>query len=93
MSISAKIIIEGITQDGRKFRPSDWAERMCGALSSYGRDHRINYSPMMHPTSINGIKCICIDPVMKDSHPEMFCYIMNFANTNQLSVIDHTATT
>ncbi|MEM1243570.1 MAG: DUF3579 domain-containing protein, partial [Pseudomonadota bacterium] len=26
-----KIIIEGLTQAGKKFRPSDWAERMSGS--------------------------------------------------------------
>jgi len=88
MSANAKIIIEGITRDGHKFRPSDWAERMCGALSSYGRDQRINYSPLLHPLTINGIKCISIDPRMQDSNPEMFCYIMNFADSNQLSMLN-----
>ena len=85
----ARIIIEGITQDGLKFRPSDWAERMCGALSKYGRDHRINYSPMLHPLSINGIKCVSIDPEIQTLNPEMFSYIMQFANENKLSIIEH----
>ena len=53
-----KIIIEGVTENGRKFRPSDWAERMSGALSYFGRDHRIQYSPMLQPLTVNGIKCV-----------------------------------
>ena len=56
-----KIIVEGITEAGRKFRPSDWAERMSGALSTFGRDHRIQYSPMLQPMTLNGIKCIVLD--------------------------------
>ncbi len=81
------IIIKGMTEDGRKFRPSDWAERMCGALCTFGRDHRINYSPMLHPTTIDGIKCIIIDSQVQDNNPEMYSYIMGFAKNNKLSVI------
>ena len=88
MTQSAKIIIKGMTEDGRKFRPSDWAERMCGALCTFGLNHRINYSPLLHPTTIDGIKCIEVDTCIEESNPEMFSYIMNFAKNNQLAVID-----
>ena len=81
-----KIIIEGKTQGGRTFRPSDWAERMSGALSTFGSDHRIRYSPLLQPTTIDGVKCIVIDPHMQDHFPEMFAYIMGWANNNDLVV-------
>ena len=42
-----KIIIEGVTPEGREFRPSDWAERMSGRLASF-RNQRIIYSPLLH---------------------------------------------
>ena len=83
-----KIIIEGVTESGRKFRPSDWAERMSGALSTFGRDQRIQYSPMLQPMTLNGIKCITIDPQMKDSYPEMYSYIMRWVELNQLKVTE-----
>ena len=60
-----KIIIEGITENGRKFRPSDWAERMSGALSTFGRDQRIQYSPLLQPLTVKGVKCVAIDPRLK----------------------------
>lgn len=81
-----KIIIEGITEGGNKFRPSDWAERMSGAMSSFGKDQRIRYSPMLQPMTINGIKCITIDPDMEDENPEMFQYIMQWVSANQLKI-------
>lgn len=90
---SEKIIIKGMTEDGRKFRPSDWAERMCGALCTFGRDHRINYSPLLHPTTIDGIKCIEVDVRVEENNPEMFSYIMGFARSNQLSVINRNSST
>jgi len=83
-----KIVIEGITHNGRTFRPSDWAERMSGALSTFGRDHRIQYSPMMQPMTLNGIKCISIDPSMEESYPEMFSYIMQWVDANHLKIIE-----
>ena len=81
-----KIVIEGTTQGGRKFRPSDWAERMSGALSTFGPDHRIRYSPLLQPTTINGTKCIIIDPSLKEHSPEMYAYIMGWATKNDLIV-------
>lgn len=81
-----KIIIEGKTRAGRTFRPSDWAERMSGALATFGRDHRIRYSPMLQPLIIDGIKCIAIDPKMQDRFPEMYSYIMSWASNNDLIV-------
>lgn len=88
-----KIIIEGKTKAGRKFRPSDWAERMSGALSTFGRDQRIRYSPMLQPLIIDGIKCIALDPKMQDQFPEMYTYIMGWADNNDLIVSEEDVTT
>ena len=30
-----EVFIHGVTRDGRTFRPSDWAERLAGAMSSF----------------------------------------------------------
>lgn len=83
-----KIIIEGMTQGGRKFRPSDWAERMSGALSTFGPDHRIRYSPLLQPLTIDGIKCIALDPKIQEHSPEMYSYIMSWASNNDLIVTE-----
>ena len=83
-----KIIIEGVTESGRKFRPSDWAERMSGALSTFGRDHRIQYSPMLQPMTLNGIKCVSVDPHLKDSYPELFSHIMRWVDMNHLKITE-----
>ncbi len=82
------IIIEGVTNDGRKFRPSDWAERMSGALSTFGTDHRIHYSPQLRPISLNGVKCVAVDPHLEETRPEVYRYIMQFASTNNLKVVE-----
>jgi hypothetical protein len=83
-----KIIIEGITENGRTFRPSDWAERMSGALSTFGRDQRIQYSDMLRPMTLNGVKCVSVDPKLKDVYPELFSYIMQWVHMNHLQVVE-----
>jgi hypothetical protein len=44
---ASEILIIGITESGSTFRPSDWAERLCGVMSLFGEDQRISYSPFV----------------------------------------------
>ncbi len=37
-NLSPSLVIVGRTQDGKKFRPSDWAERLCGVMSAFGTE-------------------------------------------------------
>ncbi len=84
------IIIVGQTIEGQKFRPSDWAERMSGALSTFGKDHRIHYSSKLQPLSLNGVKCLALNASLKDEHPGLFNHLMGFAEKNKLNVIRDT---
>ena len=81
-----KIIIEGITEKGKTFRPSDWAERMSGSMASL-KNRRIYYSPLLQP-SVNkeGYKCVILDPSLKESSPQVYQSIMEFARRNQLKI-------
>ena len=36
-----EFIIVGQTHDGKIFRPSDWADRLCGIMSAFGADQRM----------------------------------------------------
>jgi hypothetical protein len=80
-----KIIIEGITENGEKFRPSDWAERMSGRLSTFHK-HRIKYSPLLQPSTKDGHKCVLLDPKLKESNPQLYQSILDFANNNHLKI-------
>lgn len=80
-----KIIIEGITDSGETFRPSDWAERMSGKLSTF-RKRRIQYSPLLRPSMKDGHKCVVLDPNLKESNPELYNSILNFATSNKLKI-------
>lgn len=84
-----KILIEGITKEGQKFRPSDWAERMSGKLATF-KNSRIKYSPMLQP-SVNkkGNQCVVLDPNLKETNPELYNSIMTFAENNKLNICDN----
>ncbi|WP_218814532.1 DUF3579 domain-containing protein [Rickettsiella endosymbiont of Dermanyssus gallinae] len=82
-----RIIIEGITESGETFRPSDWAERMCGCLASF-ENRRMAYSPQLRPSVNNEshAKCLVLDPRLKETNPDVFECIMKFAGENRLKI-------
>ena len=80
-----KIIIEGITESGETFRPSDWAERMSGQLSTFHK-RRIHYSPMLQPSVKDGKKCVLLDRKLKETNPELYQSILDFAHENHLKI-------
>lgn len=84
MSTSEKVIIRGLTQDGGKFRPSDWAERLCGAVASYGPGRRIIFHPGVKLASIEGVKCVVVDAVLEETDEMLFDFLMEFADDNNL---------
>lgn len=85
-SKSKKIVIEGVTTQGKTFRPSDWAERMSGTMASF-KNSRIHYSPLLQP-SVNheGYKCVVLDPKLKQSSPQVYQSILDFAKANHLKI-------
>lgn len=81
-----KIVIEGITEQGKTFRPSDWAERMSGTMASF-KNSRIHYSPLLQPSvNTEGYKCVLLDPELKKSSPQVYQTIMEFAKKNNLKI-------
>lgn len=80
-----KIIIEGVTESGDTFRPSDWAERVSGSLSTV-RNHRLYYSPLLQPSTRKGNKCVALDPALKESNPTLYHSILDFAKNNNLRI-------
>lgn len=85
-SESKTIVIEGVTEQGKAFRPSDWAERMSGTMASF-KNSRIHYSPLLQP-SVNheGYKCVLLDPKLKESSPQVYQAILEFARANNLKI-------
>lgn len=78
------IIIEGIQTDNRKFRPSDWIERIASNWATFGADHRLRYSPAVYPCIINGEKCLVVAKDLHEKDPEGFESVLQFARVNKL---------
>jgi hypothetical protein len=80
-----KIIIEGMTESGETFRPSDWAERMSGKLCTF-HNHRIIYSPLLQPIMKDGYNCVVLDAQLKQSNATLYDSILEFAKANNLKI-------
>jgi hypothetical protein len=85
---SCKIIVEGVTVNGGRFRPSDWVERFAGNLAEFGDDNRLTYSPYLQPTIHNGTKSLLVDPRLQSKRPELFKQLVGFAKANRLRVAE-----
>ena len=86
-----EVFIQGITRDGRTFRPSDWAERLAGVMSSFRPGgaqpgSHLNYSPWCIPTVIEGVKCVIVNRDLREYEPMAWDFVINFAKDNNLKV-------
>jgi len=81
---SPEIVIQGVTESGQPFRPSDWAERLCGMMSVFGEDSRLSYSPYLKPIMTGGIRCVVVDLRLEGLDPAAFNFLLAFARDNEL---------
>ena len=86
MPATEKVIIKGMTKDGSKFRPSDWAERLCGAVASYGPGRRIIFHPKVKLASIDGVKSVVIDAELEQQDEMLFEFLLDFGRENNLQI-------
>jgi Protein of unknown function (DUF3579) len=87
-AVGTRLIIQGITIEGRAFRPSDWAERLCGVISTFGGDQHMRYSPYMRPIMLDGVRCVIVDSLLNEFEPKAHQFLINFAKDNRLLIID-----
>ncbi|TFW16466.1 DUF3579 domain-containing protein [Duganella callida] len=87
--------ILGQTSNGRQFRPSDWAERLCGVMACFkpegvstGRDAHLQYSPYVTPTVINGVKSVVVNGKLRQLEPLAYHFVQSFAKDNDLQIVD-----
>ena len=87
--------ILGLTLEGRTFRPSDWAERLAGAMSCFrpgggivGIGAYIGYSPYCVPQLVDGVKCVLVSEALQGIEPMAWEFVMNFARDNALRVAE-----
>lgn len=80
-------LILGLTNKGQRFRPSDWADRLCGIMSSFGTEQRLAYSPYVRPgCTLTGEKCVSVDARLHDLEPLAYNFLLHFARDNDLQL-------
>jgi hypothetical protein len=91
-------VIVGVTQSGKKFRPSDWADRLSGIMAIYSPDSGVGrspylrrgfipYSPYVRPGFFEGEKCVFVDAHIHDLEPMAYSFLVSFAKDNALKVV------
>ena len=93
LKIADEVFIQGLTREGRTFRPSDWAERLAGVMSSFRPGgaqpgSHLSYSPWCVPTVVNGIKCVIVNSELRAFEPMAWDFVMNFAKDNELRITE-----
>ncbi|MFZ1891023.1 MAG: DUF3579 domain-containing protein [Formosimonas sp.] len=87
-----ELIIRGVTLDGKQFRPSDWAERLCGVMKCFETDDsqygHLTYSHYVRPISIQNIKCVAINTNLETELPVAYKFFLDFAASNKLQTVD-----
>jgi Protein of unknown function (DUF3579) len=88
-----EIFIQGITKDGKTFRPTDWAERLAGVMSQFRPGgpqpgSHLSYSPWCVPTVVGGVKCVVVNSDLRGAEPMAWDFVINFAKDNNLQVAE-----
>ncbi|MGA0572477.1 DUF3579 domain-containing protein [Variovorax sp. VNK109] len=88
-----EVFIQGVTQDGKTFRPSDWAERLAGVMCQFRPGgaqpgSHLSYSPWCVPTTLDGVKCVIVNRELREAEPMAWDFVLNFARDNNLKVVE-----
>jgi hypothetical protein len=85
-------LIVGTTAAGKRFRPSDWAERLAGVMAAFqppgtGRRSHLAYSSYVLPAVHQGQRCVRVDPRIAEVEPMALAFLINFARDNDLVLV------
>lgn len=80
------LVITGVQENGKKFRPLDWIERLSSTLASFHVDNRLRYSPGVQPCMLDGEQCLVVARWLETADPAAYDYVMGFAKANQLRI-------
>jgi hypothetical protein len=83
-----QLIIFGVTNDGQRFRPSDWAERLAGVMAQFrppgSAPSPLTYSPYVLPAMIDGERSVVVDERLRNLQPLAWKFVVDFAQSNNL---------
>ncbi len=92
--VAREFFILGVTAQGKTFRPSDWAERLCGVMSCFrpegsgGPHAHLQYSPYVRPSMLNGVRAVVVNADLREIEPLAYHFVMDFARDNDLQVVE-----
>jgi hypothetical protein len=86
--IVQQFIIHGVTLEGQRFRPSDWAERLAGVMSQFRPPGSVGgpltYSPYVVPVLLDEVRCVVVDRRLRELEPLAWKFVAGFAQDNRL---------
>lgn len=90
---SGSFLIIGMSTEGKQFRPSDWAERLCGVMSPFRPGGasplaHLTYSPYVTPDLHEGSRCVRVDARIREIEPMAYKFLRSFAADNALQVVE-----
>jgi nitroreductase len=81
------LVIIGETKDGKTFRPSDWAERLCSLTSAVGNNKKLKYSQYVRPgCTPAGVKTVTVNPRLRKLDPLAWNFVIDFARDHDLQI-------
>ena len=83
-----RIIIQSVTLKGRAYRPSDWAERLCGVMFAFVGDRQMRYSLDVGQVRLDGARYIVVAPSLIDGEPRVSRFPLDSVKDNERVVID-----
>ena len=78
--MSNRYTILGVTQNGEKFRPSDWAERL---VCTHPQDFK-RFNGHLKIRRIDGIKAVVFDDELRYICADTYEHFLTFARINHL---------
>ncbi len=81
---ASDLVIWGITRQGRRFRPSDWGERLAGLTAAYNLSDRLRYSSLVLPARIGSARAVIVSGKLAAAEPRLHRFLLGFARDNDL---------
>jgi len=79
-------VIWGVTHAGRRFRPSDWPDRLCGLTSVFEDRHSRSLAPLVRALEIKGSRAVLVAGGLEALEPRFWQFLLQFAADNELVV-------
>lgn len=80
------LVITSVMENGEKFRPADWTERLSSTLASFQVDRRLRYAQGVQPCIIDGEPCLLVARWLESVDRNAYDFVIGFARTNQLKI-------